>query len=200
MEQQERALLAIASRLLSYPDEAFMHEQKDIKECIEENIESFELLRALEKTFVPLNSLTLQEIRELYVATFDLKSKLGLYLTAHELGDSSKRGAGLIKLQKIVNEAGFEREEGELADYIPMLLEFLAVAPEDPRHERLQRRLAVAVQRMVNNIAEDNPYAAVLLLLMEHVFPVPTKEEVEKLEFEREDADLEELPYPIMYS
>lgn len=200
MEQQERALLAIASRLLTYPNDTFMHDQKDIKVCITENIESMPLLMELERAFIPLNSLTLKELRELYVATFDLKSKLGLYLTAHELGDSNKRGAALIKLQKIVNEAGFERVEGELADYIPMLLEFLSIAPEDAHHERLQRRLAVAIQRMVNNIPEENPYAAVLLLLMEHVFPVPTKEEVEKLEFEREDADLEELPYPIMYS
>ncbi|WP_404452298.1 nitrate reductase molybdenum cofactor assembly chaperone [Virgibacillus necropolis] len=199
MDQQQRALLAITSRLLSYPLDTFKQEQTDIKNCIMENITSEELLKELETAFVSLHSLTLQELQELYVATFDLKSKLGLYLTAHELGDSSKRGAALIKLQKIINEAGFERMEGELADYMPMLFEFLAVAPEDSHHERLQRRLAVAVQRMVNNIADENPYSAILLILMEYVFPVPTKEEVEKLEFEREEADLEEMPYPIMY-
>ncbi|ASK62641.1 nitrate reductase molybdenum cofactor assembly chaperone [Virgibacillus phasianinus] len=200
MEQQERALLAITSRLLTYPNDRFMVEQKDIKTCIMENIESLPLLMDLEKALTPLNSLTLKELRELYVATFDLKSNVGLYLTAHELGDSNKRGAALIKLQKIVNNAGFERTEGELSDYIPMLLEFLAVASWDSQHERLKRRLAVAVQRMLTHMPENNPYIAILLMLMEHVFPAPNKEEVEKLEFEREDADLEELPYPIMYS
>jgi nitrate reductase delta subunit len=34
---------------------------------------------------------------------------------------------------------------------------------------------------------------------MKHVFPTPTKEEIEQLELGREEADLEELPYPIMY-
>ncbi|MFZ3577277.1 nitrate reductase molybdenum cofactor assembly chaperone [Virgibacillus sp. DJP39] len=199
MDQQERALIAIASRILSYPDETFDKDKKEISNIIAENISSKQLMNELEEIFIPLYGLTLQEIQELYVATFDLKSKLGLYLTAHELGDSSKRGAALIKLQKMVNEAGFERVEGELADYIPMLLEFLAVSPADNDHTRLQRRLAVAFQRMLNNIPENNPYAPFLLVLMRHVFPEPTKEEVEKLEFEREEADLEELPYPIMY-
>src|SRR5699024_5797587 len=127
------------------------------------------------------------------------KSKLGLYLTAHELGDSSKRGAALIKLQKIINEAGFEREGNELADYMPMLFEFLAVVPDTSNHERLYRRLAVALQRMLNNMEESNPYVGILQILMEVVFPQPTKDEVVMLEFDREEADLEELPYPIMY-
>lgn len=200
MEQQERALLAIASRLLTYPNESFKDDQMEIKICMTDNISSPEIAEDLKKAILPLESLTLQDLQELYVATFDLRSKLGLYLTAHELGDSSKRGAALIKLQKLVNEAGFERVEGELADYIPMLLELLSIAELDAQYERLQRRLAVAVQRMVNNIEEENPFSKILLILMTYVFPVPTKEEVEKLEFEREEADLEELPYPIMYS
>lgn len=200
MEQQERAILAIASRLLTYPNESFKDDQMEIKICMTDNISSPEIAEDLKKAILPLESLTLQDLQELYVATFDLRSKLGLYLTAHELGDSSKRGAALIKLQKLVNEAGFERVEGELADYIPMLLELLSIAELDAQYERLQRRLAVAVQRMVNNIEEENPFSKILLILMTYVFPVPTKEEVEKLEFEREEADLEELPYPIMYS
>lgn len=199
MEEHKCALLAIVSRLLSYPENVMASEQVEIEACIRENIHSKEMLDQLEKALKPLYALSLRELRETYVATFDLKSKCGLYLTAHELGDSNKRGAALIKLQKIVNEAGYERVEGELADYMPMLFEFLAVSPVDRHHERLQRRLGVAIQRILNHIPEENLYAPLFQILMQFVFPVPTKEEIEDLEKDREEADLEEMPYPIMY-
>ncbi|UJL48136.1 nitrate reductase molybdenum cofactor assembly chaperone [Virgibacillus sp. NKC19-16] len=199
MKQEEQAVLVIASRLLGYPTDTFIEEKQNIQECVEENIETSELKIELIASYDPLFRLSSQEIRELYVSTFDLKSKLGLYLSAHEFGDSSKRGAALIKLQKIINEAGFEREGDELADYMPMLFELLAVVPESKYHERLYRRLAVAIQRMLNNIDTENPYKGILQVLMRYIFPEPTTEEVAKLEFDREEADLEELPYPIMY-
>lgn len=199
MELEKCALLAIASRLLVYPDDYYFEEQEAINECIEENATSEALRKDLDTAVAPLYSYTLQDLRKLYVATFDLKAKHGLYLTAHELGDSNKRGAALIKLQKIVNKAGYERVDDELSDYMPMLFEFLAVAPDSQENERLVRRLAVAVKRIMNNLPRENPYYGVLSLLMKHVMPEPTKEEVEKLEFDREEADLEELPYPIMY-
>src|SRR5699024_1918423 len=141
----------------------------------------------------------LEDLRKLYVSTFDLRAKNGLYLTAHELGDSNKRGAALIKMQKIINQAGYDRIDDDLADYIPMLFEFLAVAPDSQDNERLIRRLAVAVQRIMENLPDENPYFNFLQVLMDVVFPRPTKKEIERLEFEREEADLEELPYPIMY-
>ncbi|WP_405102942.1 nitrate reductase molybdenum cofactor assembly chaperone [Oceanobacillus sp. FSL H7-0719] len=199
IKREETAVLIIASRLLSYPDETFPAYESAMDELTAEEVQSKDLKQQLKKSYRALFQLSRQERSETYVATFDLKSKLGLYLTAHELGDSSKRGAALIKLQKMINQAGFEREGDELADYIPMLLEFLAIAPLTKDHERLSRRLAVAVQRMLNHIEDTNPYQAILYVLMRFVFPVPTKEEVEKLEFDREEADLEELPFPIMY-
>lgn len=199
MDNQERALLIIASRLLAYPTDDFTGDLDDINDCIEGNIISAELNQKLKSVITAFDDFTTEDLRKLYVATFDLRAKNGLYLTAHELGDSNKRGAALIKLQKIVNQAGYERIDKDLADYIPMLFEFLAVAPDSRDNERLIRRLAVAVQRIKDNLPDNNPYFSFLQLLMDAIFPEPTKQEIEKLEFEREDADLEELPYPIMY-
>ena len=197
MEQQERIVLAIASRLLSYPTEYVHKEQSVIEECIKDDIYSNALKLKLMIASSSILDLSPQERKETYVSTFDLKSKLGLYLTAHEFGDSNKRGAALIQLQKQISKDGFERMEGELADYIPMLLEYVAISNEN--NDRLIRRLAVAISGMRSSIAGDNPYAVILYVLMEFVFPEPTAEEMEKLEFEREEADLENMPYPIMY-
>lgn len=199
MDEQKRAVLAIASRLLSYPTGDTKEEKMAINECMKENIHSNALKLKLGAGCSAILDMSDQEREETYVETFDLKSKLGLYLTAHEFGDSNKRGGALIQMQKIISKAGFERIDDELADYIPMLFELLVASPDNPENERLVRRLAVAIQRMRNSIAGDNPYAVILFVLMEFVFPEPTKEEIEKLEFEREEADLEEMPYPIMY-
>lgn len=198
MTEEKLSVLFLTAHLLSYPSERFVGEGEERKYLVIENITSVKLRQELVAAYTPLYKLSHRELQELYVDTFDLKEKLGLYLTAHELGDSNKRGAALIKLQKVVNQAGFERAEGELADYIPMLFELLAVTPEN-NYDRLFKRLSVAIQRMLNNIEENNPYCRVLQLLMNHVFVHPTKAEIEELEYNREEADLEELPYPIMY-
>mgnify|MGYP001396207004 CR=1 FL=1 len=198
MNEDKKISLWISSRILSYPDDRFPALKSVFDELVED-VKSKDLQARLKESYLHLFQIPMQELRETYVATFDLKSSLGLYLTAHELGDSTKRGAALIKLQKIINQAGFEREREELADYIPMLLEFLIVAPETAEVQRLFRRLAVVFQRMKNHMEKTNPYAAILNALTEYVFPQPTKEEVSQLEYDREEADLEELPYPIMY-
>lgn len=199
MNNQERTLLIIGSRLLAYPDENFINEQIDIQDSVQTNITSADLKKELKIALKSLHSLSPEELRQTYVSTFDLKAKHGLYLTAHEFGDSSKRGAGLIRLQKIISNAGFERVDEELADYLPMLFEFLAVAPASQDNDRLMRRLAAALKRILSSMPLDSPYYDILHILALYVFPEPSKEEIDKLEFEREEADLEELPYPIMY-
>src|SRR5690625_4039785 len=110
ISQEERVILIIASRILSYPDESFFDYESAMDELVDEEIDKEALKKQMMESYKGLFQLSHQELRETYVSTFDLKSKLELYLTAHELGDSSKRGAALIKLQKIINEAGFERE------------------------------------------------------------------------------------------
>ncbi|MFC3040626.1 nitrate reductase molybdenum cofactor assembly chaperone [Virgibacillus xinjiangensis] len=198
MDQDQRAVLLIASRLLGYPEETDVQEEEEMDAFVEEKISSLRLRQDLKAAYAPILRLPVHVRRELYVSSFDLKSKLGLYLTAHELGDSPKRGAALIRLQNILADAGYAGVEGELADYIPLLFEFLAITEENPDHQRLVRRLAVAIKRMSDHI-HDSPFAKILEVLRDYVFPEPTKAEIEKLEFEREEADLEELPYPIMY-
>src|SRR5690625_1124566 len=197
MNDEKRIMLIIASHVLGYPSNQFIEETEALEDLMVDDMNHSQMQEKLKKSYTPLFHLTTQERQELYVQTFDLKEKLGLYLTAHELGDSNKRGAALIKLQKMINLDGFERVDGELADYIPMLFEYLAVSTEE--NERLYKRLAVAIQRILNHIDKDNPYHGIFHVLMEHVFPDPTTEEVEALEFNREEADLEEMPYPIMY-
>lgn len=197
MEQYQSVILMIASRILSYPTEK---EEKNIIECAEQMDTSNSIKLKLMDAIDSVYRIPLHERREIYVATFDLKTNIGLYLTAHEFGDSPKRGAALIKLQKIINEAGYERIDGELADYIPMLYEFTAISENNKQKERLIKRLSCATQIILNHLPSENPYYEMVSILMEYVFEQPSREELAKMEQEREEADLEELPYPIMYT
>lgn len=197
MTDENKALLLIVSRVLNYPEQCFFKERSVIEECIRENLSS-KLQKEVFKALQPLFDMKQQELQELYVATFDFREETNLYLTAHELGDSKKRGAALIKIQTLIYENGFVYHSHQLADYIPMLLEFLAVADKNAV-DLLIKRLAYAIYRILNHIPCSNPYYNAVELLLKFVFEIPRSEEIVHLEKEREEADLEELPYPLLY-
>lgn len=201
MINDEKAILIILSRILDYPGEDFLEERNQIEEFVNETITSEGLRSEVIQRIIPLYEMPIQELQELYVDTFDHRQKTNLYLTAQEVGDSKKRGAALIQLQKLIVEAGYDYEGKELADYIPMLLELLAVAPEElgEKIASLAKRLGFALQRILNDLPSNNPYYKVIEVLMMFVFEAPLDNEMDLLESEIEEPDLDELPYPLMY-
>jgi nitrate reductase molybdenum cofactor assembly chaperone NarJ/NarW len=199
MKTETAELLILVARFLDYPDQAFFQERSDLESYVKSTLSSDELVEEFIERAKPLFELDKKDLQELYVDTFDYKEKTGLYLTAQELGDSRKRGMALIQLQKLIGELGFEKVGDELADYIPMLFELLAVAPEHEQVDVLQRRLAYAIHRIVNHLPSSNQYHAILEILMLHVFEAPKSEEIKKLESVWEEADLDPLPYPMLY-
>lgn len=199
MKIESAELLVLVSRLLDYPDEEFFAEKEDLEGYIRRHLSSERLAKELVKRCQPLFQLDKKDLQELYVDTFDYKEKTGLYLTAQELGDSRRRGMALIQLQKVIEELGFERVGNELADYIPMLLELLAVADENEQAELLNRRLAYSIVRILNHLPKDNPYNGVLETLMLYVFKKSSREEIKLVESAWEEADLDSLPYPMLY-
>jgi nitrate reductase delta subunit len=64
-----------------------------------------------------------------YVETFDLRRRTSLYLTYYLYGDTRKRGMALLRLRRLYAAAGLESATGELPDYLPLMLEFAALAP-----------------------------------------------------------------------
>ncbi|MCK8486060.1 nitrate reductase molybdenum cofactor assembly chaperone [Paenibacillus sp. MBLB2552] len=196
--EAKRMGLAVTARLLGYPDEAYAEVLSETLEAVSE-LEDPARKSRLETVIHPLQSLPLRELREQYVWTFDWKDKTGLYLTSHELGDSRERGAALILLQHIISDAGYAAATGELADYMPLLYELLAMRPDHVHVRALELRLAVATKRVADHLSEDSPYRELFVYLMEEVFGEPSEEDIRRLEAKREQADLDELPYPILY-
>ncbi|KOP82754.1 nitrate reductase molybdenum cofactor assembly chaperone [Cytobacillus solani] len=199
MKEELAEILVVTSRFLDYPDQQFYQECSSLDTYLNTFITAEEMQKEMYQRLKPLFSLGLKDLQELYVETFDYKEKTGLYLTAQELGDSRRRGDALIRLQKLIADLGFEKVGIELTDYIPMLMELLAVAPENEEIRHLKRRLAYAIHRIFSQVSSSNPYFQIFDSLMTHVFEAPSSEEIARLLNEREEADLDELPYPMLY-
>ena len=71
------------------------------------------------------------ELRRAYVETFDFTRRNSLYLTYHVHGDRRQRGIALLRLKQRYRAAGLDPLEGELPDYLPLMLEFAALADEE---------------------------------------------------------------------
>ena len=66
-----------------------------------------------------------------YVDAFDFSKQCSLHLTYHVHGDRRQRGLAMLKLKQAYRAAGFEPPGDELPDYLPLMLEFAALAPDD---------------------------------------------------------------------
>jgi nitrate reductase molybdenum cofactor assembly chaperone NarJ/NarW len=71
------------------------------------------------------------ELRRAYVETFDFGRAGSLYLSYHVHGDRRQRGVALLRLKQRYAAAGLELLDGELPDYLPVMLEFAALAPDE---------------------------------------------------------------------
>src|SRR5262249_33750154 len=91
----------------------------------------------------------------------DLRRRSALYLTYYRHGDTRRRGMALLAFKTAYRAAGLEPADAELPDYLPVVLDFAAVAPggEDllRRHradlELLRRALHAAGPRAPRGVA-----------------------------------------------
>lgn len=102
------------------------------------------------------------ELQEEYVRTFDLTDQSPLYLTYVQNGDGRDRGRALLALKERYQAAGLEPEGRELPDYLPMVLEFLSLAPEPVACEVAHEFKGAVAQIGANLRARESPYADVL--------------------------------------
>ena len=77
----------------------------------------------------------LAELQRTYVDAFDLSRKHALYLSYWTDGDTRRRGEVLAAFKQRYRDSGFLVDtRGELPDFLPLVLEFAAIAdPDDGR-------------------------------------------------------------------
>jgi nitrate reductase molybdenum cofactor assembly chaperone NarJ/NarW len=97
-----------------------------------------------------------------YVQTFDLSKRSGLYLTFYDEGDKRSRGMALLRLKRLYRAAGLPLEGSELPDYLPVMLEFAAAAPDGCGSIVLAEHRAALELLRLSLEQQGTPYADVI--------------------------------------
>lgn len=118
----------LLSVLLRYPDERLVEARDEIAAAVDALSDSAQKT-ALARFGEHLAGASASELAQDYVQTFDLRRRSSLYLTYYLHGDTRKRGIALLRLKRLYAAAGMELTRDELPDYLPLLLEFAALAP-----------------------------------------------------------------------
>ncbi len=103
-----------------------------------------------------------EALAEAYVNTFDFSDKTALYLTYSQLGEERERGQVLVELKELYAAVGLELTSEELPDYLPLFLEFLALAPTEVGRLELSKYTSVMEKIRTELDKMGSPYAQVL--------------------------------------
>ena len=109
-----------------------------------------------------------------YVETFDMRRRASLHLTYYAYGDTRKRGMALLRFKHAYRQAGSAIGDGELPDYLPLVLEFAATID----HVRGERLLAehVPVLELLRISLQDSgsAYRDLLAAVLATLPPIST--------------------------
>ena len=109
----------------------------------------------------------LLDVQERYVAQFDSGRATSLHLFEHVHGDSRDRGQAMVDLNARYRDAGLVLAESELPDFLPVLLEYLAMRQRSEVQELLDDcgHILRAIGERLG--AGGSPYAAVFAALVD---------------------------------
>jgi nitrate reductase delta subunit len=151
----------LLSVLLRYPDERLVAGRDEVAAAIEA-LPPSEARTALEAFAAHLAGASALSLARTYVETFDLRRRTSLYLTYPLHGDTRKRGIALLRLKRLYAAAGLQQTGGELPDYLPLMLEFAALAP-DSLGETILREHRPALELLRQGLhGAGSPYAHLL--------------------------------------
>lgn len=161
-------IYTILSRLLDYPDQ----ELKGNLDVIDEVLKNDSLVSEKEQrtinTFTEqLRQMSLMELQQDYVQTFDMVPEHSLHLTHHLFGDDRGRGPALVDLSEHYKGMGLGMKNGEIPDYLPLILEYVSTLDE------MAARIFLAdagkvLTVIAANLERSGSHYAPLVRLVEH--------------------------------
>ena len=171
MTADERLGCKLLAFLLEYPD-ANWREELALIGGIVGTLQNESMLQILEGFLEYATVAAPGEIEEPYTAAFDLSPETALNLTYHLMGDSEARGRSLAELLQIYRTVGCDPRGSELPDFLPLMLEFLAIAPQLPDSALFYACLG-AVAAVAQRLKEkSHPYAGLLGLAADLTAPL----------------------------
>ena len=160
------SIYKVMSVLLDYPDAELHAHLPAIREAVAEASDVREderqTLHGLLDWMQDQDALALQAH---YVQTFDLTPEHSLHLTHHLFGDDRGRGPALVDLGEHYKGEGLAAIEGELPDYLPLILEYVSTLDEFAAHLFLHDALKVVEVLAANLDKAATPYARLVRLI-----------------------------------
>ena len=153
-----RVVRQAASWCLEYPDAGLVERVPLLRAALAE-----EGVTDLGPFLDELERMPLGDLQRRYVDVFDLSRKHALYLSYWTDGDTRRRGEVLAGFKQRYRDSGFLVDtRGELPDFLPLVLEFAAIA--DPEAgEALLREYRPSLELLRIGLVEDGtPYAGVV--------------------------------------
>ncbi|MFY9943145.1 MAG: nitrate reductase molybdenum cofactor assembly chaperone [Desulfobacterales bacterium] len=161
MTPNETEALRLLAVLLHYPDDDLLSRLDEIDPYLD-TLPPGEIKTAVAAFVDHLKTHAPIQVQERYTAAFDMSPATTLNLTYHAYGDNEKRAAVLARLQRHYGQAGWERTTGELPDYLPVMLEFLAICPQ-PAHTAVVWECLQGMPPLVAGLEKSAPAYAALL-------------------------------------
>lgn len=168
MRAEDRALLEDVATCLEYPGEGY-EEKKTVARrhrALDETPARRRLGRALSGLALHLSEKGKSSSEETYTRLFDLSPVCTLHLGYQLFGDSYERGELLARLVPEIRAAGIELD-GELPDFLPVLLRLVARLSEDEDRQVLVEHLFLpGLGKMISALENSaDPWSDVLRAL-----------------------------------
>lgn len=178
ISDKDRRLFAVASIALRYPTSDWMEclATAGLSDLSPEAAEATELLKQF------FESTPLLDLQMKYVELFDRKRRAGLYLSYYLNGDTRARGMALLRFKHIYNAEGWDPDSEELPDYLPMLLEFIAVTKSPVALELLvEHRAGVALLHIALRDMKSE-YASLMKVILDAIPGDSTRQALKLIE------------------
>lgn len=136
----------VVGALLRYPDIALMEALPAIRQAaIDDAVPHSDGVVALIDDWLDT---PIGDLQARYVERFDMHRSCALDMSWHQFGDRRQRGLVLLNLVQTYQRFGFGPASGELPDWLPLMLEFAAEAPDGAGRALLADwRVAIEVVR-----------------------------------------------------
>ena len=164
MQEVSNKVYKTMAILLQYPN-------KDLLQCVPELESCTGLMpagkaqRVIANFLGYLKSEPMLKLQQNYTAAFDMNPSTTLNMTYHLFGDGEKRAGMMVRLQQCYHAAGYDGPANDLPDFLPLMLEFLALCP-DPSMMDVFWQCCAGLNGLVERLRDlARPYADLLDLL-----------------------------------